>query len=100
MWKVRIGRIMPKTLHKFQTKEWRCTRPTLYTSDCPGRDNPRARQGHYIAADSPREARAIMADRFPDDGGNFDMSLWSDDGIVYLTTAEYLRRVSARGASG
>lgn len=38
-------------------KEYRCTRPELYSSpNCPGNNNPSARQGHYTNACCPVKA--------------------------------------------
>lgn len=40
--------------------EWRCTYPDLYDGDCPGRDNPRARQGHYVLAYTKEQAALLV----------------------------------------
>ena len=48
-------------------KEYRCTRNALYTHDCLGHDDIRARQGYYIKGDSEEEAWQRMATRFPEE---------------------------------
>lgn len=48
-------------------KEFRCTRAIPYLADCPGRDDPRSRQGYYVAAEDERSALVEMTKRFPDD---------------------------------
>jgi len=40
--------------------EWRCTYPDIYDSDCPGRDDPRARQGHYVLAYTSEQASLLV----------------------------------------
>ena len=47
--------------------EFRCTRPNVYSGDCPGKTDPTTRQGHYVFADDIPTAVAHMAEMFPDD---------------------------------
>lgn len=46
-------------------KEYCCTRSDLYSHDCLGRDNPGARQGHYVQAENARDAWLEMHKSFP-----------------------------------
>lgn len=62
--------------------EFRCTRNTLYTHDCLGRDNWSARQGHYIMAHDRDEALAKMAERFPDDTEGFTATKWQGFNVI------------------
>ena len=46
--------------------EFRCTRTELYNDPgCPGHNNLKAREGHYINADSKEDALATMAKNHP-----------------------------------
>lgn len=57
--------------------QYRCTRNTPYQDvDCPGSKDPRARQGHYVQAESPEEALKIMTLTFPKDTEGFTVGLW------------------------
>ena len=47
--------------------EYRCTREVAYLHECLGRDNIEVRQGHYIHAHTPEEARREMAEAWPQD---------------------------------
>lgn len=47
--------------------KFRCTRNARYSHACTGRDDLRARQGHYVEADTREEALAEMRRSFPDD---------------------------------
>jgi hypothetical protein len=58
--------------------EYRCTRNQPYGPGCPGYDNPRARQGHYITACCPENARQQMKERFPEDTEGFTCDLWKE----------------------
>ena len=53
--------------------EYRCTRASLYKHECDGKNDERSRQGHYILAHTPEEARAEMALRYP--GEEFTVKL-------------------------
>jgi len=65
--------MIANTMHK----EYRCTRNSLYTHDCLGRDDTTARQGYYIKADSEEEAWQRMATRFPEEvGAGFTVQEW------------------------
>jgi len=44
--------------------------------ECIGRDDVRAREGHYIEAPSELEAMQIMAEEFPRDRHGFTAQLW------------------------
>lgn len=57
--------------------QYRCTRNAPYVAvDCPGRKDPKARQGHYIRAENTEEALKIMTLTFPKDREGFTVSLW------------------------
>lgn len=64
------------------TKEWRCTRPSLYGPGTPGHTDPKARQGWYCRRDTEQEARDWMQIRFPHDNGQFDVELWKEEGQI------------------
>lgn len=55
--------------------EYRMTRPDLYQGDCPGRDDPSARQGHYVRATTEAEAHREMRNDYPNDS-HFTCKLW------------------------
>ena len=59
-------------------KEYRCTRNSLYSHECLGRDDVTARQGHYIRAESEQEALTLMEQKFPDDTEGFTAKLWKE----------------------
>lgn len=54
---------------------YRVTRPEAYSVNTPGFNDPSARQGHYIKADSKELALAEMSKRFPNEK-NFDVQEW------------------------
>lgn len=59
------------------TNRWRCTRPLMYPPGSPGHDNPGARQGYYVDADTESDARLHMARLFPGETEDqFDVELW------------------------
>jgi hypothetical protein len=63
-------------------KLYRCTRDWPYQANCAGRSDVRARQGYYIEAVSANDARATLAEEFPDDGkAGYGMTadLWEDE---------------------
>lgn len=47
--------------------EYRCTRSDLYSHNCLGRDNLKARQGHYIQAVNAKAALRVMQLGYPDE---------------------------------
>lgn len=57
--------------------QFRCTRPDAYGPGCPGHTDPSARNGHYITAADPEEAREKMKSRFPEDS-RFDVEPWGN----------------------
>lgn len=57
-----------------QLREFRCTRSALYKHNCPGRDDIRARQGHYVEAIDEADARRQMCEDFPNDNGDFTVT--------------------------
>jgi hypothetical protein len=57
---------------------YRCTRPDVYQSNCPGRTDVTARQGHYLAAVSAEDAHRMMRERFPQDS-HFDVRLYNEN---------------------
>jgi hypothetical protein len=57
------------------SNEYRCTRPNCYPPRSPGHKDPSARQGYYVNADNPDEARERMREWFPHDT-HFDVELW------------------------
>lgn len=59
--------------------EYRCTRNSPYGDRTPGYSDVRARQGHYIMADTEDHAIAIMRVRFPHDTLGFTATLWRDE---------------------
>lgn len=56
-------------------RQFRCTRPEVYSRGTPGHKDRSARQGHYIFAETPEEAIAIMKERFPEEN-SFDLQDW------------------------
>jgi hypothetical protein len=46
-------------------KEYKCTRNSLYSHNCTGRDDLMERQGHYIWAINEEAAWQEMARRYP-----------------------------------
>jgi hypothetical protein len=63
-------------------KTYRCTRNACYLHDCTGRDDLRERQGHYIQANSPEEARGIMSIRYPEEVGyGFTVQEWESRSV-------------------
>ena len=67
---------MIKSMVEDGDPEWRCTRPGYYQADCPGRTNPRSRQGHYIRAPNEEVARLIMNRDYP--GEEIDVERWKN----------------------
>ena len=67
---------MLKSMVKDGDPEWRCTRPGYYQADCPGRTNPRSRQGHYIRAPTEEVARLVMNRDYP--GEKIDVERWKN----------------------
>jgi hypothetical protein len=67
--------------------EYRCTRPDLYS----GNSDLKIRQGHYIEAESPLQARQRMKVKYPHDT-SFDVQLWKEGGSngVYVGSQERL----------
>lgn len=66
-----------------QLKEYRVTRPELYGPKTLGHKDPSARQGYYVDASSPEEARQLFWKRLlkenPSRGYEMlDVSLWYD----------------------
>jgi len=62
---------------------YRCTRTALYLHlNEPARSDTSRRQGHYINADSPEDAIAVMTKRFPGDADissePFTVQEWTD----------------------
>lgn len=59
------------------TNRWRVTRTAPYPRGTPGHDDARARQGYYMDADTPEQARGDMARLFPHERPEtFDIELW------------------------
>ncbi len=62
--------------------EYRVTRPELYPApSCPGYHDLSARQGHYIEANSPEEARSKFRAKIPEvKDERLDVTLWRSGG--------------------
>lgn len=62
-------------------KMYRCTRNKPYIKEeVPGTTKTKARQGHFVKADSVEEALAEMAKKFPDEvEAGFTAEEWNDD---------------------
>jgi len=60
---------------KISMRQFRCTRPEVYSPGTPGHEDRSARQGHYIFAETPEEAIAIMKRLFPEEN-RFDLQEW------------------------
>ena len=82
--------------------EFRVTRPERYeTDDCPGKDDPSARQGYYIKAQDAHEAaekcKTFLAkahDLF-DGECRFDVQVWKEPGrCVYAKNAVRIKLMS------
>lgn len=66
-------------------RQYRCTRNDLYQCDCPGRDDLRERQGHYINANSEEEAWEIMASRYPlETTAGFTVEPWEGGNVIVI----------------
>ena len=66
---------------------YRCTRAALYLHlSEPARSDTSRRQGHYIEADSPEGALAVMAERFSGDAATyaepFTVQEWNDGSVA------------------
>ena len=60
-------------------KEYRCTRNAPYAHPCDGSSDLSARNGYYIRVETAQEARAIMAERFPEETDTgFTVDEWKD----------------------
>lgn len=60
-------------------KEYRCTRNAPYAHPCDGSSDLSARQGYYIRVETAQEARAIMAERFPEEASfGFTVDEWKN----------------------
>lgn len=57
---------------------YRCTRNQPYGKGTPGLTDKKARQGHYIEANSEKEALEKMEKLFPDDTQGFTVDVWND----------------------
>lgn len=89
-----------------KVREFRLTRIGIYDDpSCAGHNNVSARQGYYIREESKKEARAVLAEQFPNETftcdefeplGNTTIELvrrMSGNAIIYATdedTDEYL----------
>lgn len=71
--------------------EYRCTRPDLYSPGSIGHDNYRARQGHYIRAETPDEAARIMLRDYPEDSA-VDVQI-ADSDNDYLSQPQRYHRI-------
>lgn len=66
-------------------REFRCTRNALYSHDCLGRDDITARQGHYIKANSAKEAWEKMAIRYPEETeAGFTIQEWESFNVIVV----------------
>lgn len=66
-------------------KEYRCTRNALYSHDCLGHNDTRARQGFYIMASSQEEAWEKMACRFPEETNEgFTVDEWQGGDVKVI----------------
>ena len=65
-------------------KEYRCTRNAPYAHPCDGSSDPSARLGYYLRVETAQEARAIMAERFPEETSfGFTVDEWKN--LSWLT---------------
>ena len=60
---------------KKELSTFRCTIPAHYNFDCPGRTDPRSRQGYYRRAISLEHAIQQLEREFP--GDKFEGELWN-----------------------
>ena len=60
-----------------KTKHYRVTRPDIYGPNTPGHKKPYARQGYYVDATSPDEARRIIREREGFTTDRLDVQDWS-----------------------
>ncbi len=74
-------------LHRSEVREYRCTRPDLYRGNCPGRDDPGARQGHYVDACCPRVAARLVRERLGRPWEDIDVQEWRPVGVSSGTSA-------------
>jgi hypothetical protein len=75
-------------------KQYRCTRPDLYTAG-PGVTDSTVREGHYIAADNVVQAARTMLAKYPEDT-SIDVQGWTgveDTTSVYRCTRNSMTRV-------
>lgn len=60
-------------------KEYRCTRNAPYAHPCDGSSDLSARQGYSLRVETAQEARAIMAERFPEETSfGFTVDEWKN----------------------
>lgn len=60
---------------------YRVTRPEVYSSpSCPGHSDLSARQGYYIEADTPEEARSKFRAKHSNQNERLDVTLWESGG--------------------
>jgi len=67
-------------------KEFRCTRNSPYQHECAGQHDLKARQGHYIRAESKEQALTEMARIFIEDKHGFTADCkdrWDDNELQF-----------------
>jgi len=76
---------------------YRCTRAALYLHlSEPARSDTSRRQGHYIEADSPEGALAVMAERFPNDAKGYAEPFTVQEWVDGESKAGRIRNYCAR----
>jgi hypothetical protein len=79
---------------------YRLTRPGKYPSMSPGATDPSARQGYYVKATSPADARGRLWTRWLEDplvtGERLDVQCWDDGPTHGMLVDDAGRPVSRR----